>query len=253
MLGRAFPMRPSSQSSAQAPPGDLVRALEAIRAYLREVEGLRESALDEQKRLEAIEHEGREGRLRLGGAMDALTADAHKTHEEARALRAQVTPLAEASHGFAPQMIAAHKELVIWEGRSGFREPHRELAAAYRKLADLVDAWVEARRHELEAEGEAVKRERLIADVDFQIRSLRESLSQHDRSFDERRRVSQEKIAEMGRRTQHLEGELLRLASYFCAPLRQRPELGPLFFELERAAPVAPVPSSKPAPLSRPA
>jgi eukaryotic-like serine/threonine-protein kinase len=231
MLARAFPA---------GPPQELSRALDAIRAYLREVEALRASALAEQDRLEAIEHEGRDGRLRLGQAMDALTVDLHKTRADARAQRAAVVPLADASHAFTPQMLAAHKDLVTWEGRSGFREPHRELAAAYRRLADLVDAWVEARRREIEAEGEAVKGERLIADVDFQIRSLRESLSNFDKSLDERRRVSQAKIVEMGRRTEHHEGELLRLASYFCAPLRQRPELGSLFFELERAAPVAP-------------
>ena len=160
--------------------------------------------------------------------------------EEARALRARVGPLGDASRAFTPRVMAAHKELVVWEGRSGFREPHRELAAAYRALADLVDAWVDARRCEIDAEGEAVQKERAVADVDFQIRSLRESLSQHDRSFDERRRVSQERIAEMGNQTQAIEDEMLRLASYFCAPLRPLPALAPLFFELERAAPVAP-------------
>jgi serine/threonine-protein kinase len=228
MLARSFP---------GGPPPELGRILEAIRARLRESEMLRASAFDEQQRLEAIEHEAREGRLRLGTAMDALTADVSKTREEARALRAQVVPLSLASGAFAPRAVAAHKELVTWEGRSGFREPYRELAAAYRTLADLVDAWLEARRCELVAEAEAVKVERVIGDVDFQIRSLRESLSNLDRQLGERRRQSLEKIADMGRRTQHLEGELLRLASGFCAPLRLRPELGPLFYELEREAP----------------
>ncbi len=233
MLARAHP------ASTGGPPGDLVRALDRIRALLGEVEALRESALEEQQRLEAIEHADREGRLRLGGAMDALTNDAHEVREEARALRARAASLGEASRGFSPRMMAAHKELVLWEGRSGFREPHRELAAAYRGLADLVDRWVDARRSEIEAEAEAAQKERGIADVDFQIRSLRESLSQHDRSFDERRRVSQERIAEMGNRTQAIEDEMLRLASYFCAPLRPLPVLAPLFYELEQAAPVA--------------
>jgi eukaryotic-like serine/threonine-protein kinase len=230
MLGRAFP---------SGAPQELGRALGAIHAHLHEVATLRASALDEQQRLEAVENEARDGRVSLGRAMDALTADVSKTREEARALRAQVVPLGDVSRAFAPQAIAAHRDLIVWEGRSGFHEPHRELAAAYRRMADLVDAWVEARRREIEAEGRAVQKERLIADVDFQIRSLRESLSNLDRSLDERRRKILEKIAEMGRRTQQLEGELFQLATYFCAPLRQRPELGPLFFELERAAPVS--------------
>jgi len=228
MLGRAF---------GAAPPPELGRTLEAIRARLREVERLRASAFDEQQRLEAIEHEGRDGRLRLGRAMEALTTDVSKPREVARALRVQVVPLSLASRAFVPRVLAAHRELVSWEGRSGFCEPHRELGAAYRALADLSDAWFEARHRELAAEGEAAKVERDIADVDFQIRSLRASLENLDRSVEERRQASLQKVAEMGRRTQQMEGELLQLALRFCAPLRSRPELGPLFFELERAAP----------------
>jgi serine/threonine-protein kinase len=228
MLARSFPA---------GPPLELGRTLDAIRARLQESEARRAGAVEEQQRLAAIEHEAREGRLRLGRAMDALTADVSKTREEARALRNQVVPLSQAADAFGPRAIAAHKELVIWEGRSGFREPHRELAAAYRRLADLVDAWIEARKRELAAEAEAVKKERLIADVDFQIRSLRESLSNLDRNVDERRQQSLAKIAQTGRLIQQLEGELLQLASRFCAPLRGRAELGPLFYELERETP----------------
>src|SRR5262249_21658839 len=87
MLSRGFP---------GGPPQDLGWTLETIRAHLRELDALRTSAYDEQQRLEAIEHEGREGRLRLGRAMEALTAEVSKTREEARALRAQVVPLTEA-------------------------------------------------------------------------------------------------------------------------------------------------------------
>jgi serine/threonine protein kinase len=243
MLGRAFvvdgsvPSKPPAVGFDQPAPPELTRSLEAIRARLREIEALRANAYDEQQRLEGVEREGRDGRLRLGRAMDALTADVSKTREEARALRAQVEPLSLIARAFAPQAIAAHKDLVLWEGRSGFREPHRELAAAHRKLADLVDAWLEARRRELVAEAEAVKTERVIADVDFQIRSLRESLGNLERNGEQRRQRSLEKIADMDRRTQLLEGEMLQLASRFCAPLRARPELAPLFYDLERAAP----------------
>jgi serine/threonine-protein kinase len=230
MMGRFLP----------APESDLARTLELIKAHVSDVDALRNSAFVEQQRLEAVEHEGREGRLRLGRAMDALTTDVSRTREEARALRAQVAPLAEATKAFPPQMIALHKEVIKWEGRSGFAQPYPELAAGYRRLADLIDAWHETRRRELAAEVEAVKKEsekeRVIADVDFQIRALRDSLANLDRSLEEQRRAGQQKIADLGRRAQQFEGELLHLATRFCAPLRARPELGPIFVELERVA-----------------
>ena len=248
MLARAFPgldgpPRPQALGGSavlsRAPPPELARSLEVIRTRLREVETLRSSAYEEQQRLETIEHEGRDGRLRIGRAMDALTADASKTREEARALRALVPPLTATAQPFAARAMSAHKDLVLWEGRSGFREPYRELADAYHRMADLVETWLDARREELEAEGEAVKKERAVADVDFQIKSLRESLQTLEHRIEQRRTACWQKVSEMGRRTQVLEGEMLQLASHFCAPLRGRAELGPLFAELERVAPAA--------------
>jgi len=227
MVARGF--GPAAQS-------DVSRMLDALKGHLREIASLRTGAFDEQQRLETIENEGRDGRLRLGKAMDTLTSDVSRTREEARGLRTAVAPLAEQSKTFAPQVILAHKDLMLWEGRGGFAEPTRELAAAYGKLSDLVSRWYEVRHRELTADGEAVKKERVIADVDAQIKALRTSLSALDRSLEERRQKSQQKIAEMGRRTEMLEAELLHVASRFCAPLRSKPELGQLFLELEKVA-----------------
>lgn len=213
---------------------DGTRMLDALKGHLREIASLRTGAFEEQQRLEIIENEGRDGRLRLGKAMDTLTSDVSRTREEARGLRAAVAPLAEQSKTFAPQAIIAHKDLILWEGRGGFAEPTRELAAAYGKLSELVSRWYEVRQRELAAEGEAVKKERVIADVDAQIKALRINLSALDRSLEERRQKSHQKIAEMGRRTEMLEAELLHVAGRFCAPLRSKPELGQLFLELEK-------------------
>ena len=228
MLARAFP---------GGAPADATHTLDVVREHLAEIERLRAAAFIEQQRLEAVEYEGREGRLRLGRAMDALTVDASKTREAARNQRAQVAKLAEVATAFAPLVRSTHRDVVSWEGRSGFAEPYRELAAGYRRLAELIEAWHDARRLELDAAAEAARQERGITDVNFQIRSLRDSLGNLERNLGEKRQQCLKKIADLGFRSQRLEGELLQLASRFCAPLRSRPDLAGLFNELERAAP----------------
>ena len=217
-------------------PADLARTLDGLKGCLREIGDVRTKALEEQGRLEAIEREGRDGRLRFGKAMDDLTVDISKTREEARALRAAVGPLGEAAQAFVSQVLTAHREAIFWEGRSGFVEPYRELAAAYRTLADLVEQWHAARQQSLATEAAAIENERTVSDVDFQIRALRGGLDGLDKSIEERRAVCHKTIAEMGRRVDELEGELLHLATRFCAPLRSKPELGELFVELENDA-----------------
>jgi serine/threonine protein kinase len=223
-----------TQGFGSAAPMDIARMLELLKSHLREITTLRASALEEQQILEGIENEGREGRLRLGKTMDALTFDVSQTRHEVRSLRAALLPLTAASKTFVPQVLAAHKELMQWEGRSGFHEPYRELAAAYRQLADLTDRWFETRHNEASANEEVIRKDLVIADADARIKELRTSLAALDKDIEERRSPCHKKLTDMGRRTEQLEAEILHFASRFCAPLRARPELGALFLELEQ-------------------
>ena len=225
MLARGFGPRP---------PIDLARMLEQLQSHVQEIASLKTKATAEQHRLETFEQEGREGRMRLGRAMDALSVDVSKTREEARSLRASIAPLAKQIEALSAEAKARHRETIRWEGRSAFVEPYRELAKAYRDVADTIDRWYVVRAEERAAEVSAVEKEQLVGDVDYQIRELRSSLQTFDKSLEERKTVCQSAIAEMGRRAELLEGELMNVASRFCAPLRAKPELGELFLELER-------------------
>ncbi|AUX44148.1 uncharacterized protein SOCE26_056110 [Sorangium cellulosum] len=226
----------TARAFGPSPPVDLQRQLEGLRGLVREHAELRSRALDEQRRLEGVAEEWREGRLQIGRAMDALTVDASITREEARSFRARVAPLSAATQAYIPAVLSAHKEAVRWEGRSGFLEPYLELAASYRRLAELVEGWYTSRKADYEAESEAIAREQEVAEVDAQIKKLRERLEELDRHLEARRHEAQERMADIGRRADQIESDLLHMASRFCAPLRAKPELGALFVELERLA-----------------
>ncbi|NUO51190.1 MAG: protein kinase [Polyangiaceae bacterium] len=227
MIKRGFP---------SAAPADLSRMLGELRTKVTEVHELRSKAFDEQQKLEVIESEGRDGRVRFGQAMDTLSADASKLREEARALRQGAAQNgSQASGEFAQQLKTAHKQAIFWEGRSAFIEPYMELAKAYRECADVVEAWYQSRQKEKEGERAAQDIDAQLVDLDFQIKELRAGLEAHDRDVEDRRQDSREQIGEMGRRAEQLEAELLILATRFCAPLRAKPELVPLFRDLEAA------------------
>ena len=115
-------------------------------------------------------------------------------------------------------------------------EPYAQLSAAYRVLADLVDAWLAAKRTLQQATQTAEAKRAEVSDLEFQIQTLRGALATKEESIEKEVTEGNRQLRELGERADGLETELLELATRFCSPLRARPELGALFTKLENVA-----------------
>jgi serine/threonine-protein kinase len=226
MLSLAF-------GSKQRAPGELTKLLDEVNTVVREVVRLRSESLEAQRTLEEIDLRGREKRAQLGFAVDQLGVDGSKSKEDLRRAHDAQKHAEEDCKAARDRFELAHKEVVIWEGRSGFVEPWSDLAQAYRGVADAVDEWNAYRGEERRAIEAAETAERGATDVDFQIRELRNALVKHEHELDEEREKCRERIETNAKAADALESQLLDLTTRFCQPLRARPELAPLFKELE--------------------
>jgi serine/threonine protein kinase len=217
-------------------PRELARTLADVKSQVKELSDVRNSSAAEQRKLEEIDARGREGRQRLGFAVDALGADASKARDDLRAAQAEIEKLSPDVKKAQAAFVAAHADTLSWEGRSGMAEPYAQLSEAYRKCADLQDQWLAVRKRERTAQSKLEDKERMGADIDFQIAALRTALANHEQRVDQEREASQKRLVELNARAERLEGQLLQLATRFCEPLRSRADLGPLFQQLESEA-----------------
>lgn len=234
--------RSAPRGSAQDAMPKQVRAPEGLARTLAEMQELvsklaeAESRVLEEAKLEEIDARGREGRQRIGVAVDALGLDASRARDELRAARIDFDRLAHQSKRAAGNYEAALLEVVTWEGRSGAEEPYPQLADGYRQCAEAVDVWIAARKAERSAQATLETKERTVADIDYQIAELRAALASHENAIDREHGAANERVIELNARAERVEADLVKLATRFCEPLRARPELGPLFRRLEAQA-----------------
>lgn len=217
-------------------PDALARLLAEVKGLVTEVGGLRSRAVEAQRGLQSVEKRGKDGRQRLNHAVDALGIDASRARDGLRAALAAHLTMSTETANARQRLKKAHREIVLWEGRSGFMEPYDELAQAYRNAADVVDRWGSLRNKERQAEQRVRSQRELISDLEFQIAQLRNALADSESQHEGEAKSQQETVAELGQRADTLEQRLMELASKFCAPLRARPELGTLFQALEGEA-----------------
>ncbi len=229
-----------AQAYGGRPPGDAIRGLTEVKAIIKRIEQVYETCLSEQKKLGSLDSKGREGRTRFGYAVDALGIDASKAREEVRVARAMAAFLGEECTASSARYIAAHKEILVWEGRSAFQEPYEDLSAAYRAAANAMDTWLSARDEERKALEACEVHQRTLSDLEFQIRELRAALASHEQSIEGELARCEQTIIGYNREAEQLEGDALTLLKRLCEPLRKRPELkqdlATLFKDLEGEA-----------------
>ncbi len=132
------------------------------------------------------------------------------------------------------QVLRSHEDVIHWEGRSGFAEPHAELAAAYRAMAAQVDRWFAGVQELRRLEREAGEKRGVVADLEFQAEALREALARFQQGIEDEQAACNRDLLALGAQTDELDRELVTIASSLAGALRGRPELRGLFRELER-------------------
>ena len=229
-----------ARSSGAAPARrDLDKTLGDVRSLVRELKEMREASASEQHKLEDIDARGRDGRQRMGFAVDALGVEVSKARADARAARAQMAQLAQDVKRAVEALQAAQREAIAWEGRAALVEPTPQLARAYGACAEAVEAWLAARTRERAALAAAEEKDRMVSDLDYQIAELRTALANHEQGIDRDRDAAHRRLVELSAGAERMEARLIQLATSFCNPLRSRPELVPLFQQLESEAAVS--------------
>jgi serine/threonine-protein kinase len=226
MLAQAYGATVPPQQSA---------LLSQIEAQVAKLLAVRERSVQEQNKLEEIARRGREGRTRLGYAVDALGADTSRAREELRVAQEEIAFEKRQCEAARKRFLEAHKEITRWEGRSGFVEPYEDLANAYRDAADVVEGWRVARDKLTVAERSIEGLEQAVRDLEFQITKLRESLQQHEQDIEAEREACEALASQLTGEVDSTEEQLLHLGATLCEPLRRRPELAQLFSRLEAA------------------
>jgi serine/threonine-protein kinase len=215
------------------PPRELVQLLSEVRRLIAEIGELRQRAVQEQRSLQAIETRARETRQRFGTAVQALGVDLSRSRDELKAALAAHVVLSAQDEDERKTVARTHRDVLTWEGRSGFQRPYPELAAAYRAAASAVDRWTGVHRELERTERRAQEHRRAVSDLEYQVDELRAALAQSEEKVQEEARSREQAVGDYGRRADELESKLIDLATRFCEPLRSRPELSVFFRELE--------------------
>ena len=140
------------------------------------------------------------------------SARAVRRSADARVAHAEAAPLSKVVSAARSQVLAAHKEILTWEGRSAFEEPYAGLEQAYAAAAKTAGEWLATRKIEKAALDHADTHDREVADLEFQIHELRAALAKLEQTVEEEKTKKEKRISELDVQTEGLQVDLLALA-----------------------------------------
>lgn len=210
-------------------------AFSAVAGRIQDLGEIGKKALYQHNVLNDVGERARQGRAEIAEQMAELNTKAKEIRGELSPLKVAAERHGAKTKSFPDEALELHQEIVRWEGRFGFSEPYKELAEAYRAMAELVDKWWSVRSAQLTCEQDAAEKDEELHTIGQQLDELREALRIHESNLSAEVTATEEELAELGRQADKIELELLDLSSRFTAPLRSKPQLGPLFRELAQA------------------
>jgi serine/threonine-protein kinase len=226
MLRRAY-------QSGNAPP-EQVGKLAQMRTILARIHELRSAGLKEQRKLEQMEAQAKEGRERLGHAVHVLAEDLSNAREAHRSAQKEIQPYVDAEQGARASYVRAHEKWLAMGGASPLDKPSSAAVHSAKELAEGLDRWLLAEGAAQKAHRWVEGKQREVADTEFQVTALRGQLERVEESYEEERMSAEVALAINGDEVGQLEQRLTELGATFVEPLRARPDLGDLFARLSQ-------------------
>ncbi len=225
MLQRAYPKGDA--------PTEMVRDLGHVRGALVRIQELRSGALREQRKLESMEQMAREGRQRLGHAMNMLGQDLSAARTASRAAELEVKPYFDAVASTARGYHEAYRRMLEAGGTVETKVPSKALVTALRETADALDRWLLAHGTSDQARAWVDAKNREVKDLEFQCDAMRGQLERLETSYEDERHALEGGLATSGREIESLGQSLTEIGTRFVTPLRARRELSDLLGRLE--------------------
>jgi eukaryotic-like serine/threonine-protein kinase len=214
-------------------PTEFTRMVGEIKGTIMRMHDLRASGLRDQRKLEQMAAEAKEGRQRLGRAMAALGEDLSKSRVTLRDAENHVRPWLQADQSFTTEWGPVVEQL----GRSGILSrdaiPSDQALALLRHAAEVMGRAVQTTGGAKQARDWLAGHQHAVKDLEFQCDALRQQLEKVETGYETEREALETSLTATGRELEGLDRRLTEIGTTLVSPLRARPDLGDLVARLD--------------------